>query len=144
MATGVKVKVLSPDAVLPKYQTEGAAGFDFQSIEDVELGSYETKAIPTGLAFEVPLDKEIQVRPRSGLSLKTPLRVVNSPGTIDSDFRGQVCIIIQNTSDMPYKINKYDRIAQGVLCPVIRAYFEVVEELSGTDRGSGGFGHTGK
>lgn len=95
----VKVKRLSDDAVIPQYATEGSAGFDLIAIEDVIIEPGETKLVPTGLAFEIPQGYEIQIRPRSGVSLKTALRVVNSPATIDSDFRGEVKVIIENTSD---------------------------------------------
>lgn len=142
--SNVKIKLLHPDAIVPEYQTYGASGFDFQSVEDVGFHPWETKLVPTGLSFEIPLGLELQVRPRSGLSLKTSLRVSNSPGTVDADYRGQVCVIIQNCSDTPHIIKKGDRIAQGVLCPTIMASFKVVDELSDTDRGDGGFGSTGK
>jgi len=100
--------------------------------------------IPTGLAFEIPAGFEVQIRPRSGLSLKTGLMVVNSPGTIDADYRGEVKIIIGNLGNKSEEICHGDRIAQMVFCPIIQAKFEVVSELSDTSRGAGGFGSTGK
>lgn len=141
----VRVKKLREDAVIPEYKTEGAAGFDLVAAEDVTINAGETVTVPTGLAFEIPEGYELQIRPRSGLSLKTPLRIANSPGTIDSDYRGEVKIIITNTGqcDDYYNIYKGDRIAQGVIVPVMRAEFEEVDELSETSRGYGGFGSTG-
>lgn len=143
----IQIKKLHPDAVIPKYQTEGASGFDLVALEDVEIGLGETKLVTTGLAINVGPGYELQVRPRSGLSLKTGLRVANSPGTVDADYRGEVCVImtlVPINGTVSYKIKKGDRIAQGVVCPVIRAEIEVVEELNDTARGAGGYGSTGK
>lgn len=156
----VRIKKLHPDAVIPKYATLGSSGFDLVAIEDVELRPSETRLVKTGLAIDVGTGYELQVRPRSGLSLKSPLRVANSPGTVDSDYRGEICVIMTNTDSflyptsngyifpdladvIPYKIKKGDRIAQGVVCAVEQANFEVVDNLDETDRGSGGFGSTG-
>ena len=146
----IRIKKLHEDAVIPKYQTEGAAGFDFHSLEDHTIYPGNTTLIDTGLAFEIPEGYELQVRPRSGMSLKTSLRVANSPGSVDSDFRGSVKIIAHNSDhDCPQYgggekifIKKGDRIAQGMICPVIRASFLEVEELNETDRGDKGFGST--
>lgn len=153
------IKKLHPDAVVPKYATNGSSGFDLVALQDVFLNPGETKLVKTGLAIDVGTGYEMQVRPRSGLSLKTPLRVSNSPGTVDSDFRGEVCVIMTNTDTVYgqsaagetrrefetfYTIKKGDRIAQGVICPVVQADIEVVDYLNDTDRGSGGFGSTGK
>ena len=142
---------LHPDAVIPKYQNPGDSGFDFHALEDISINLGETKLVKTGLSFSIPKGFELQVRPRSGLSLKTPLRVANSPGTVDSSFRGEVCVIIHNTEQYPtginegqYLIKKGDRIAQGVICPVFKAKFVEVEELDETQRGEGGFGSTNK
>lgn len=143
----VGIKQLHPDAVIPKYQTEGAAGVDLHALEDVTILSGDTKLVKIGLAFEIPKGFELQIRPRSGMSLKTKIRVANSPGTIDSDYRGEVCVIIDNTAYFaapPFIIKKGDRIAQAVLCPVYQAEFELINELSDTERGSGGFGSTDK
>lgn len=149
----VKIKKLHPDAVVPKYATPGAAGFDLVALEDVNIDPGQTKLVKTGLSVEIPTGYELQIRPRSGTSLKTSLRVANSPGTVDSDYRGEVCVIVTNISapilsgpyaGLPVGVKKGDRIAQGVICPVVQAEFEIVEELSSTDRGSGGFGSTGK
>ena len=149
----VRVKKLHEDAVVPQYQTPGASGFDLHALEDVIIQAGETVLVKTGLAMDVGPGYELQVRPRSGLSLKSPLRVANSPGTVDSDYRGEICVVMWNAGypNNPiannlgaYKIAKGDRIAQGVVCPVVhRADFEVVDYLSDTDRGTGGFGSTG-
>ena len=139
----IKVKKLYESVVLPEYKTSGAAAFDFESMIDIIINPNETKIIPTGLAFEIPDGYELQVRPRSGLSAKTKLRVSNSPGTIDSDYRGEVCIILDNISSQDsYTINKGERIAQGVISKVEKITFEEVENLSETERGEGGFGST--
>jgi dUTP pyrophosphatase len=139
----VKYKRLSEDAIVPSYQTDGAAGFDFHSTIEGVVMPGQTVLVNTGLSFEVPDGHELQVRPRSGLSAKTGMRVTNSPGTIDSDYRGEVLIIMQNTGTIPFNIAKGDRIAQGVLVPVSRAVFKEAETLSKTERGQEGFGHTG-
>jgi dUTP pyrophosphatase len=149
----VRFKLLHPDAKLPAYATAGASGFDLVAIEDVEINRGETVLVKTGLSVEVPEGFEMQIRPRSGLSLKTPLRVANSPGTVDSDYRGEVGVILTNIAvyeidnygnSTKQKIKKGDRIAQGVICPVVRADFVIVQEHTETIRGSGGFGSTGK
>lgn len=150
----IRIKKLHPDAVTPKYATNGSSGFDLVALEDVEIAAGETKLVKTGLAVDVGYGYELQVRPRSGLSLKTPLRVANSPGTVDADYRGEVCVIVTNsetrrylpsgelTTTYTYWIKKGDRIAQGVVCPIIQVEFEEVESLENTERGSGGFGST--
>lgn len=146
MYINVKVRKLTPDAVIPRYMTEGSAGFDLTATEDVIIRPHQTVLIPTGLAFEVPPGYELQIRPRSGLSRKTGLRIPNAPGTVDSDYRGEVMVIAHNAGDSAYYVHKGDRIAQGVIAPVYRAVFEEVydeDELSVTERGSGGFGSTG-
>ena len=126
----IKVKKLYKDVVLPEYKTSGAAAFDFESMIDIIINPNETKIIPTGLAFEIPDGYELQVRPRSGLSAKTKLRVSNSPGTIDSDYRGEVCIILDNiSSEESYTINKGERIAQGVISKVEKITFEEIKKL---------------
>lgn len=144
----IKVKKLTESATIPKYQTAGAAGFDLHADESLVINSGQTMLVKTGLAFEIPQGYELQVRPRSGLSLKTSLRVSNSPGTVDSDYRGEVCVIMTNTSTScsggAVAIEKGDRVAQGVICPIIRAEFESTDTLGDTDRGQGAFGSTGK
>lgn len=139
----VKLKILDIRAVVPNYATEGSSGFDFFAIEDQTIEVGQTVLVRTGLSFELEQGTELQIRPRSGLSLKTGLRVTNSPATIDSDYRGEVKIILQNTGTEAYSIKKMDRIAQGVICPVIKASFTITTELSDSNRGSGGFGSTG-
>lgn len=140
----IKIKKLTSEAVVPKYETEGAAGFDLVATETTVIEAESTKLIKTGLAFEIPKGYELQIRPRSGMSLKTSLRVANSPGTIDSDYRGEVAIILHNTSPLSSEqVLKGTRIAQAVLCPIIQADFEEVSVLSSTERGEGGFGSTG-
>lgn len=143
----IKIKKLHPDAIIPTYGSEGAAGFDFYALENIIVPAHESVLVKTGLSMAIPNGYEIQVRPRSGISLKTPLRVANAPGTIDSDYRGEVCIIIHNTSGSGYEITKHTRIAQGVLKEVPQANFIEVykqEDLGSTERGTKGMGSTGK
>lgn len=131
----------------PAYQSTGAAGVDLRaSLPEGKLvvSPGERTLVSTGLSVEIPEGLEWQIRPRSGLSLKTGLLVPNSPGTIDSDYRGEVKVILGNFSESPITINHGDRIAQAVLCRFERAEFVVVDELSASDRGEGGFGSTGK
>lgn len=140
----MKIKKLNNNAVIPKYQSTGASGFDFHSTEDICIMPGETVMVSTGLAFEIPEGKEIQVRPRSGMSAKTKIRVSNSPGTVDADFRGEVKILLDNIGLMPYTVRIGDRIAQGVVSDVIQTSFEEVEEFdSTTERGDKGFGSSG-
>lgn len=130
---------------LPKYQSAGASGFDVraQLSQPVTLQPMQRALIPTGLTFEIPVGFEIQARPRSGLAAKQGLSVLNTPGTIDADYRGEVQIILVNLGSDAVTINDQDRCAQLVICPVIQAQFELVNELSETVRGVGGFGSTG-
>lgn len=163
----VKIKRLHPDAVIPKYATDLAAGFDLVAVEDVIIAPGETKLIPLGFAVEIPEGFEMQIRPRSGVTWKTKLRVGNAPATIDADFRGEVKVIVDNISrddwsnaarrlDNSYDestrdkcvagsyiVSKGDRVCQGVISPVIRVDFHVVDEISKTERGDGAFGSTG-
>lgn len=148
--TIVKIKKLQhwdQNFDLPKYETLQAAGCDIRAClenkDQMIIPAGARVLVPTGLAMEIPAGFEIQVRPRSGLSLKTSLLIVNSPGTIDADYRGEVKVIIGNFGDEDFVINHGERIAQLVLAPVWQASFEVVSELSDTARGSGGFGSTG-
>lgn len=148
----VKVKKLShydESFSLPTYETSGAAGADIRASlgpgESLLIKPGERVLIPTGLSMEIPLGFEIQVRPRSGLSFKTGLMVLNSPGTIDSDYRGEVKIILGNLGHVEEVINHGDRVAQIILAPVTQAlYEESHEDLTTTTRGAGGFGSTGK
>lgn len=139
----VKLKRLKPNAVIPKYATDGDAGADLYSTKKVVLEPGECMIIPTGWAVEIPKGWEWQIRPRSGLSYKRKLMVINSPGTVDCGYRGEVGVIMYNPTTGTIKIEAGERIAQAVLKEVTQAEFEVVDELSTTERGEGGFGSTG-
>ena len=142
----VNVKcVASKGAVIPEYKTVGAAGADLYALVDspITLAPGKTAMVPTGLFFEIPEGYEIQVRPRSGLAAKNGVTVLNTPGTIDSDYRGEIKIILINLGDKDFVIKSGDRVAQMVIAPLIQASFSIVDELSDTTRGSGGFGSTG-
>ena len=127
----------------PAYATEGAAGMDVVAAEDLTLAPGARHAVATGLAVAIPQGFEIQVRPRSGLALKHGVTVLNTPGTIDADYRGEVKVGLINLGQGAFTIRRGDRIAQLVLAPVTRAVWQVTAELSQTARGAGGFGHTG-
>jgi dUTP pyrophosphatase len=140
---------LSPatsDIPLPAYATEGAAGMDVRAAVEGEMAVHarQTVLIPTGFAIAVPPGFEAQIRPRSGLAIKHQIGIMNSPGTIDADYRGEVRIILTNFGDTDFVIKRGDRIAQMVIAPFARAEWEEREALDETDRGSGGFGHTGR
>ena len=145
----IKVKVMRKqgcdDLPLPQYMSEAASGMDLYAAVNtsIMLESHEIKLISTGLFIAVPFGYEGQVRPRSGLALKYGITLVNSPGTIDSDYRGEIGIILCNMGDQEFVIERGMRIAQLVIQPVVRAELEEVEELEETHRGKGGFGHTG-
>lgn len=139
----VKIKQLHPDAKIPQYQTLGAAGFDLHALEDYKLSAGERVLVKTGLAFELQIGFELQIRPRSGLALKNGISVLNAPGTIDSDYRGEVGVLLINHSKEDFAIKKGDRIAQGVVARYERVEFEVCEELGESARGAGGFGSSG-
>jgi dUTP pyrophosphatase len=146
-AVGVKVHCLSHfKGELPRYETSGASGLDVRASLDqsviVEPG--QRVLIPTGLSLEIPFGYEIQVRPRSGWALKEGMSVLNSPGTIDADYRGELKIILANLGTHNVVIKDQDRIAQIVLCPVVQLQWEPVERLTETQRGQGGFGSTGR
>lgn len=144
-AVAVQVKRL-PDGEgldLPHYATTGAAGMDAVSAEDISLAPGERHAVATGLALAIPKGYEIQVRPRSGLALKHGISVPNTPGTVDSDYRGELKVILINHGTEAFAIKRGDRVAQLVLAPVVRAAWDEVAELGDTQRGSGGFGSTG-
>ncbi len=133
------------DLHLPSYQTPGAAGLDVQAAirGDVCLLPGQISLMPTGFALAIPFGSEIQVRPRSGLATKHGITLINSPGTIDSDYRGEVKIALVNLGGQPYTVRRGDRIAQLILAPVLRARLQVVADLGATSRAEGGFGHTG-
>jgi dUTP pyrophosphatase len=141
----VQVKRLSHGAglPLPAYATAGAAGMDVVSAEAVTIAPGERHAVATGLALAIPQGYEIQVRPRSGLALKHGITVPNTPGTIDSDYRGELKVILINHGAEPFAIVRGDRVAQLVLAPVVQAAWDEVAELDATERGEGGFGSTG-
>ena len=142
----MEVKVVNKNLYgLPKYQTEGSAGFDLMANlkEPLTINPNTPTLVPTGLFVEIPVGYELQVRPRSGLALKKGLSVLNTPGTVDSDYRGEVGVILINVLDVPVVIEPGDRIAQGVINKIEQVTFTEVEELSETDRGAGGFGHSG-
>ena len=143
----IKVKTLENfKGSLPSYETKGSSGFDIRACLDeasITLKPGERQLISTGLSFEIPLGFELQCRPRSGLALKKGLTVLNTPGTIDADYRGEIKVILFNTGNQDIEIKDQDRIAQLVLCPIIQAQFQVKKDLSQTHRGGGGFGSTG-
>jgi len=130
---------------VPHYQTEHSAGVDLYAAldEDMVIGSGRWKLVPTGIAVAIPEGYEGQVRPRSGLALKHGVGMLNAPGTIDADYRGEIGVILFNFSDTPFAVHRGDRIAQMVIAKLERARFEQVETLTKTARGAGGFGHTG-
>ena len=128
---------------LPAYATEGAAGMDVLPAETITIWPGKRHAVATGLAVAIPHGYEIQVRPRSGLALKHGITVPNTPGTIDSDYRGELNVILINPGEEPFAIARGDRVAQLVLAPVIQGRWEEVDELDDTTRGAGGFGSTG-
>lgn len=141
----IRFKKIRAAAILPAYQTPRAAAFDLAAAEEVAIAPRSSAVVGTGWAIQLPPDTELQIRPRSGLSLKSPLFVKNSPGTIDEDYRGEVGVILYNCGDEEYLVRCGDRIAQGLLAPLLRCSdFAVVDELDETTRGSGGFGHTGQ
>jgi dUTP pyrophosphatase len=131
---------------LPEYSTVHSAGMDLRANleQAIVLKSGERKLVPTGLFFEIPEGFEVQVRPRSGLAIKNGISVLNSPGTIDADYRGEVCVILINLGNEDFVINNGDRIAQMIVAKFEKCSWTQVEELSSTERGAGGFGHTGK
>ena len=143
--TEILIKRLSKDVALPKYETEGSSGLDLAAYTDKQIKILPGKSeiIPTGLAVAIPKNFEIQIRPRSGLAAKSQISVLNTPGTIDADYRGELKVILINLSDKVFVVEKGSRIAQMVLCPVVKATLKEVTELENTERGSGGFGSTG-
>jgi dUTP pyrophosphatase len=130
---------------LPKYETDGSSGMDLAANidQEIEINPGKSAIIPTGLAVSIPKNYEIQIRPRSGLAAKNQISVLNTPGTIDADYRGELKVILINLSEKKFKIVKGLRIAQMVLYPVVKAILKEVDELEETKRGSGGFGSTG-
>ena len=142
----VLIKKLNSNVQLPNYETGGSSGMDLMAfIENpINIKPQESALIPTGISIAIPEDTEVQIRPRSGLAAKYSISVLNTPGTIDSDYRGEIKIILFNHGKKEFIINNNDRIAQMILMPILKAEFEEVENLPNTLRGSGGFGSTGK
>ena len=142
----VLVKKLDPKVQLPSYKTKGSSGMDLMAFikDPIKIAPNTSALIPTGISVAIPNDVEIQIRPRSGLAIKSSISVLNTPGTIDSDYRGELKIILFNHSNEEFVVRNNDRIAQMVLMPVLKADFEEVDDLPDTLRGSGGFGSTGK
>jgi dUTP pyrophosphatase len=143
MAQELRFKKLDSQAIIPQFQTKGAAGFDFHALEATQIKPGEVTLVRTGLSVEVPEGFEMQVRARSGLSAKAGIFLVNGVGTIDSDYRGEIKIIMSTCMNKPVEIKAGDRIAQGVIAAVVQPQIVEVSELSETERGSGGFGSTG-
>ncbi len=139
----LKIIKLNPKAIIPKYEHENDSGLDLVSIETGEIPSGESKLIKTGISIELPPNTEAQIRPRSGLALKHQITVLNTPGTIDEGYRGEIGVILINHGKTSFKVTQGMRIAQMVISPVIRVKIEEVEQLSDTIRGKGGFGSTG-
>ena len=142
----VLIKKLNPKVRLPEYKTSGSSGMDIMAFLEnkVEIEPNNSALIPTGLSIAIPSDCEIQIRPRSGLAIKSNIGVLNTPGTIDSDHRGELKIILFNHSSKKFEVNNNDRIAQMVLTPIAKMELEEANELPESMRGEGGFGSTGK
>ena len=142
----IKIKKLDPKVKIPQYKTEGSSGMDLMAFVkgSLKIKPNSSELIPTGISVAIPEDTEIQIRPRSGLAVNSQISVLNTPGTIDSDYRGELKVILFNHGVDDFMVNNGDRIAQMVLMPVLKASFDEVGELPDTVRGSGGFGSTGK
>ncbi len=139
----ILIKRLSKEVSLPKYETSGSSGMDLGSNIVANISPGKIAIIPTGLALSIPKGFEAQIRPRSGLAAKKKISVLNTPGTIDSDYRGEIKVILINLGEEIFKIEKGLRIAQMVFCPIVQAQFREVDDLNETERGKGGFGSTG-
>ncbi len=141
----ILIKRLSKNVTLPRYETEDSSGLDLAANidEQIKILPGKSEIIPTGLAVAIPKNFEIQIRPRSGLAAKSQVSVLNTPGTIDADYRGEIKVILINLSDKVFVVTKGMRIAQMVVCPIIKATLKEVTKLEITERGSGGFGSTG-
>ena len=143
--TKILIKRLSKEVSLPRYETSGSSGMDLAANIDanINIDPRKTAIIPTGLALSIPKGFEVQIRPRSGLAAKQKISVLNTPGTIDADYRGEIKVILINLGQETFKVEKGLRIAQMVVCPVVQAQLKEVDDLSETERGKGGFGSTG-
>ena len=141
----ILIKKLHSDVNLPAYETSGSSGMDLQAYisEEIILKPGERKLIPTGLSVAIPENLEIQIRPRSGLAYKKGISVVNTPGTIDSDYRGEIKVLLINLGKEDFVIKKFERIAQMVVCPITKVVLSETNDLQDTIRGEGGFGSTG-
>ena len=141
----ILIKRLSKEVSLPKYETSGSSGMDLAANIDanINIDPGKTAIIPTGLALSIPKGFEVQIRPRSGLAAKQKISVLNTPGTIDADYRGEIKVILINLGQETFKVEKGLRIAQMVVCPVVQAQLKEVDDLNETERGKGGFGSTG-
>jgi dUTP pyrophosphatase len=140
----LKIKREHRDAIIPAYEHMGDSGMDLRSVEDYILPRGETVLVKTGLSVEVPVGYEMQIRSKSGLALNHGISVLNSPGTVDAGYRGEVKVILMNHGEKAYRVEKGLKVAQAVICSVERAEIDVVGELSDTSRGTGGFGSTGR
>ncbi|MFP6030252.1 dUTP diphosphatase [Helicobacter pylori] len=139
----IKIQKIHPNALIPKYQTEGSSGFDLHAVEEVMIKPHSVGLVETGICLSLEVGYELQVRTRSGLALNHQVMVLNSPGTVDNDYRGEIKVILANLSDKDFKVQVGDRIAQGVVQKTYKAEFIECERLDETSRGSGGFGSTG-
>jgi len=143
--TKIQIKKLSSEVLTPKYETPGSSGMDIAAHieQDIVINPGDKSLIPTGFSLSIPQGYEVQIRPRSGLAAKKSITVLNTPGTIDADYRGEIKVILINLSKDKFIVKKGERIAQMVVCPVAQVQLEEVQELSLTNRGAGGFGSTG-
>tara|TARA_B110000259_G_scaffold103779_1_gene119328 strand:+ start:295 stop:732 length:438 start_codon:yes stop_codon:yes gene_type:complete len=143
--TKIQIKKLSDSVLIPKYETSGSSGMDIaaNTIKKIIINPGEKAMVPTGFSLAIPKGYEVQIRPRSGLAAKKNITVLNTPGTIDADYRGEIKVILINLGKEKFIIENGERIAQMVVCPVVQVNLEEVKELSCTERGSGGFGSTG-
>ncbi|WP_120866626.1 dUTP diphosphatase [Helicobacter pylori] len=139
----IKIQKIHPNALIPKYQSEGSSGFDLHAVEEVTIKPHSVGLVKIGICLSLEAGYELQVRTRSGLALNHQVMVLNSPGTVDNDYRGEIKVILANLSDKDFKVQIGDRIAQGVVQKTYKAEFIECERLDETSRGSGGFGSTG-
>ncbi|MCQ2645184.1 dUTP diphosphatase [Helicobacter pylori] len=139
----IKIQKIHPNALIPEYQTEGSSGFDLHAVEEVTIKSHSVGLVKIGICLSLEVGYELQVRTRSGLALNHQVMVLNSPGTVDNDYRGEIKVILANLSDKDFKVQVGDRIAQGVVQKTYKAEFIECERLDETSRGSGGVGSTG-
>ncbi|WQZ19356.1 dUTP diphosphatase [Helicobacter pylori] len=139
----IKIQKIHPNALIPKYQTEGSSGFDLHAVEEVTIKPHSVGLVKIGICLSLEVGYELQVRTRSGLALNHQVMVLNSPGTVDNDYRGEIKVLLANLSDKDFKVQVGDRIAQGVVQKTYKAEFIECERLDETSRGSGGFGSTG-